>query len=276
MTTAAPDPHRLSIHTMTTRPWPLDQALAKYSDAGVRGITVWRQALQPFGARLAAKMIAESGLTCTALCRGGFFTAKTSAARSDAIGDNKRALDEAAEIGAPMLVLVCGATPGQPLSESRKQIAAAIAELEPYAAKNKVKLAIEPLHPMYAADRSAINTLEQARTICDALKSPWVGIAADVYHIWWDPTLETEIQRCGKSGYLFAFHLCDWRVETRDLLNDRGLMGEGCIPLRQIRGWVEAAGFKGWNEVEIFSNHYWAQDQDAFLQRIKQTYAEHC
>jgi sugar phosphate isomerase/epimerase len=272
----SPDLQRLAIHTITTRPWSLDHALAKYAAAGIGGVTVWRQALQPYGAAMAGKMIRASGLACSAFCRGGFFPSATPEGRANAIADNKRCLDEAAEVGAPMVVLVCGAVPGQPLSESRKQIADAIATLEPHAAKNKVKLAIEPLHPMYAADRSAINTLKQAREICDALKSPWVGIAADVYHIWWDSDLESEIKLTGERGYLFGFHLCDWRVETRDLLNDRGLMGEGCIPLKRIRGWVEAAGFNGWNEIEIFSNHYWNLDQDAYLAQIKQAYLEHC
>lgn len=274
--TAPPDPNRLAIHTITTRPWSLDHALSKYAAAGIKGVTVWRQALQPFGADLAGKMIVSAGLKCSAYCRGGFFAATTADARGNALADNKRALDEAAAISAPMLVLVCGAVPGMPLEEARKQITDAIASLESHAAKNQVKLAIEPLHPMYAADRSAINTMRQAREICDALKSPWVSIAADVYHIWWDPELESEIKLCGERGYLSAFHLCDWRVETRDLLNDRGLMGEGCIPLKKIRGWVEAAGFKGWNEVEIFSNEYWKQDQDAFLAKIQRAYAEHC
>lgn len=271
-----PDPARLSIHTITTKPWGLDVAVRKYAEAGIRGVTVWRQALEPFGAVEGAKLISASGLSCTALCRGGFFPAKTASGRQAALDDNRRALEDAATIGAPMLVLVCGAVPGMPLTEARKQTADAIAALEPYAARCKVKLAIEPLHPIYAADRSAINTMRQARDICDALASPWVGIAADVYHIWWDPELESEIKLAGERGYLAAFHLCDWRTEIRDMLNDRGLMGEGCIPLRQIRKWVVDAGFTGWNEVEIFSNHYWAQDQDEFLKQIQTAYLRHC
>jgi sugar phosphate isomerase/epimerase len=128
---------------------------------------------------------------------------------------------------------------------------------------------------MYADDRSAVNTMAQAADICARLKSPWVGIALDVYHVWWDPDLEREIARAGRENTLFAFHICDWKTPTTDLLNDRGLMGEGCIPIRTIRGWVEQAGFTGFNEVEIFSNRYWSQDQDAYLHAIQQAYLQH-
>jgi sugar phosphate isomerase/epimerase len=128
---------------------------------------------------------------------------------------------------------------------------------------------------MYADSRSAINTLGQANDLCEELNSPWVGVAVDVYHLWWDPALEAEIARCGRVGKLFAYHVCDWKTPTTDLLLDRGLMGEGCIPLRQIRGWVEAAGFKSWNEVEVFSTTHWAGDQDQFLSKIVQSYRDH-
>jgi sugar phosphate isomerase/epimerase len=137
-----------------------------------------------------------------------------------------------------------------------------------------VKLSIEPLHPMYADTRSAINTLGQANDMAEALNSPWVGVAVDVYHLWWDPDLEQEINRCGKHGNLLAFHICDWNVPTTDLLLDRGLMGEGCIRLPAIRGWVEETGFKGFYEVEIFSNKFWKEDQSEFLKKIIKAYQE--
>ena len=127
-------------------------------------------------------------------------------------------------------------------------------QLLPEAKAAGVKLAIEPLHPMYADTRSAINTLAQANDMAEALNSPWVGVAVDVYHLWWDPALENEIERCGRNNNLLAFHICDWKSPTIDMLNDRGLMGEGCIPIRKIRSWVEEAGFNGFIEVEIFSN----------------------
>jgi sugar phosphate isomerase/epimerase len=271
---AAPltDFSRLCVHTITTKPWPLAEAVKHYAAAGVKGITVWRQALEGLDPAAAGRMIREQGLTVVSLCRGGFFTAATAAGRREAVSDNLRCIELAAAVGAPHIVLVCGAVPGQPLAESRRQIAEGIAAIAPAAAAAGVRLAIEPLHPIYAADRSAINTISQARAICRQIASPWVGLALDVYHIWWDDALEQEIAACGREKSLFAFHVCDWKLTMLDPLNDRGLMGEGCIPLRQIRGWVEAAGFAGFHEVEIFSNLYWAGDQHAFLARIQEAY----
>jgi sugar phosphate isomerase/epimerase len=269
------DTSRLCVHTITTKPWPLDIAVRRYAAAGVGGVTVWRQAIEGRDPAEAGRMIRDHGLSVVSLCRGGFFAAATREGRAGAVDENRRCIDQAAALGAPMIVLVCGAVPGQPLSESRRQIAEGIGELAAHAAASRVRLAIEPLHPMYADDRSAINTVAQARAICAQLGSPWVGVALDVYHVWWDDGLEGEIAACGREGSLFAFHICDWRTPTEDLLNDRGLMGEGCIPVRRIRGWVEAAGFGGFSEVEIFSNRRWAGDQDAFLAEIKAAYLQH-
>ncbi|WP_428939633.1 sugar phosphate isomerase/epimerase family protein [Fontivita pretiosa] len=268
------DLSRLAIHTMTNKPWSLRQCIDGYSRAGIRGISVWRNVLEPIGARQAGQMLRDAGMDVVALVRGGFFPAFEQSKRQAAIDDNRRAIDDAAEIGAKMVVLVCGAVPGMPLPEARKQIHDGIATVLPHAEAREVQLAIEPLHPMYAADRSAINRMAEARQICQSLRSPWLGIACDVYHVWWDPDLQAEIELAGKQKTLFAFHICDWRVETRDLLNDRGLMGEGCIPLRQIRSWVEAAGFKGYNEVEIFSTEKWALDQAEYVEQIKRAYLE--
>src|SRR5690606_3362684 len=178
---------------------------------------------------------------------------------------NRKLLEEAAALGAPLIVLVCGASPLQPLSVSRKQIQEGIEAILPLAEKLNVKLAIEPLHTMYAADRSAINTLEQANDMAESFASASVGVAVDVYHLWWDENLEAEIARCGKNGNLLAYHVCDWKVNTVDMLNDRGLMGEGCINIKQITQWVENTGFKGYTEVEIFYNIHWAKDQDSFI-----------
>jgi sugar phosphate isomerase/epimerase len=266
---------RLAVHTITTKPWNLDQAIEHYSAAGVGGITVWRQALAGHSPVAAGERIRAAGLKVVSLCRGGFFPARDAAGRQAAIDENRRVVDEAAALGAPMIVLVCGAVPGLALSEARWQIADGIAAVLPHAAACRVKLAIEPLHPMYADDRSAINTMRQAADVCAQLRSPWLGIAVDVYHVWWDPDLEAEIARAGRQGWLSAFHVCDWRTPTTDILEDRGLPGEGCIPVRTIRGWVESAGFDGFNEVEIFSRTRWAGDQARFLHDIQDSYLKH-
>jgi sugar phosphate isomerase/epimerase len=268
------DPSQLCIHTITTKPWNLEEAAENFSAAGVKGITVWRDALVGRDTRQAGQMLRNSGLQVVSLCRGGFFPAKDIAKRKAALDDNRKAIEEAAELGAPLIVLVCGADPSQSLEDSRKQIRDGIAAVLPDAQAAGVKLAIEPLHPMYADTRSAINTLAQANDMAEELNSPHVGIAVDVYHLWWDSTLEQEIKRCGKNNHLLAFHICDWNVPTTDFLWDRGLMGEGCIPIRKIRSWVEATGFNGFYEVEIFSNKFWQEDQSLFLDKIIRSYQE--
>ncbi|PWJ54548.1 sugar phosphate isomerase/epimerase [Dyadobacter jejuensis] len=259
---------RCCVHTITTKAWALDQAVDNYMAAGVKGISVWQNAIEGIGPHKAGEIIRGAGLDIVSYVRGGFFPHTSSAGRAKAIDQNKKLLEEAAALGAPMIVLVCGASPDQPLEVSRQQIKEGIEAILPLAEKLNVKLAIEPLHPMYAADRSAINTLGQANDLAESLHSPYVGVAVDVYHLWWDPDLEKEIARCGAHNNLLAYHVCDWKVNTLDLLNDRGLMGEGCIDLRKIRGWVEAAGFKGYCEVEIFSDIHWAKDQHVFLKEI--------
>lgn len=266
------DLSQLCIHTITTKPWSIEEAAKKFSASGVRGITVWRDALTGRNIRQTGKMLKDHGLDIVSLCRGGFFPSTEKAKRAIAIDDNKRAIDEAAELGTSMVVLVCGAEPRQSLEVSRQQIQESIHTLLPYAAGAGIKLAIEPLHPMYADTRSAVNTLSQANDMAEALNSPWVGVAVDVYHLWWDPTLEREIKRCGEKGNLLAFHVCDWNVPTTDFLFDRGLMGEGCIPIPNIRGWVEETGYTGFYEVEIFSNKFWDGDQSRFLEQIITAY----
>ena len=269
------DLSRLCIHTITTKPWQIEEAAKNYAASGVKGITVWRDALEGRNIRQTGQMLRDYGLTIVSLCRGGFFPSKDINKRKLALDDNRRAIEEAAELDTSLIVLVCGADPAQPLEESRKQIQDGIAAILPDAKAVGVKLAIEPLHPMYADARSAINTLAQANDMAEALASPFVGVAIDVYHLWWDPNLEKEIKRCGENNNLLAFHICDWKVPTTDLLLDRGLMGEGCIPVKQIRSWVEATGYVGFNEVEIFSNSHWAEDQHGFLKKIIDAYKAH-
>lgn len=275
MSTLPPsDLSRLCIHTITTRPWSLDEAIAHYAGAGVAGITVWRQALAGHDAASAGQRIRDAGLTAVSLCRGGFFPARATGDREEAIDDNRRAIDTAAALGAPLLVLVPGADPGQTLEVSRGQIRDGIEVVLPQAEAAGVRLGVEPLHPMYADTRSAINTLRQANELCQAVDSPWLGVVVDVYHLWWDPDLAREIRRAGTAGRLLAFHISDWVTPT-DILNDRALMGEGCIPIRQIRGWMQEAGFDGMHEVEIFSTTRWAQEQRAYLREIVGAYLVH-
>lgn len=265
---------QLCIHTITTKPWSIEESAKNFAAAGVKGITVWRDALEGRNIRQTGKMLNDLGLEIVSLCRGGFFPHLEKEKRMAAISDNRKAIDEAAELGTTMVVLVCGAEPRQPLEVSRRQIQEGIESVLPHAQAAGVKLAIEPLHPMYADTRSAINTLAQANDMAEAIGSPWAGVAVDVYHLWWDPALEAEIKRCGRHGNLLAFHICDWNTPTTDLLLDRGLMGEGCIPLPTIRSWVEEAGFNGFHEVEIFSNKFWKEDQGEFLKKIIRAYRE--
>lgn len=265
--------NRLAIHTMTTKPWDLPTACAKFSAAGVPGVGLWRQWLDGRPLAESRKMLDDHGLKAVSLVRGGFFPYQTAAEKQAAYDDNILALDQAAAVGAPQVVLVCGAKPELSLAENRRHITEGIASLVEHAAKVGVMLSIEPLHPMYADCRSAVNTIGQCNDMIDQIGDAWVGIAADVYHIWWDPQLEQEIKRAGRR--IIGFHICDWLTPTTDFLNDRGLMGEGCIDIKQIQNWVEATGFKGFREVEIFSTRWWAHDQDAFLSEIIQAYQQH-
>ena len=273
--TALTDFSRLCVHTITTKGWEVEEAVERYAESGVSGITVWRQWLEGRDPAEAGDRIRAAGLKVVSLCRGGFYPAFEEKDREEAIEDNKRAIEDAAALGAPLVVLVCGAVPGQSLVESRKQITDGIAATLPLAESLGVKLAIEPLHPMYADDRSAINSLASANDVCDELNHPLVGIAYDVYHLWWDPDLEEQTKRTAQADRLFAYHVCDWMTPTTDLLNDRGLMGEGCIDLRGIRALVEKNGFDGMIEVEVFSNRWWEKPTQEFLEAIKQSYLNH-
>ncbi len=251
--------HFLSINTATLHgQWDLRQAIDGIARAGIPGISPWRDQLQAMGVAAAAQAIRSHGLTVTGLCRGGMFTSFDRAGLARALDDNRRAIDEAAAVGARCLVLVAGGlAPGsRDIAAARTLVGEGIAALLPHARASGVPLAIEPLHPMYAADRACINTLKQANDLCDAL-GQGVGVAVDVYHVWWDPDLAHEIARAGAARRILAFHVCDWLVPTTDLLLDRGMMGDGVIDLRRIRGWVEAAGYDGCCEVEIFSKENW-------------------
>lgn len=269
-----PGLERCCLHTITTKPWTLREAVDRYAEAGIKGMSVWQNALDTISPYEAGTRIRDNGMEVVSYVRGGFFPSVDLKKRNQALDENKRLIEQAATLGAPLLVLVCGADPGQPLSTSRQQIREGIEAVLPYAEELNVKLAIEPLHPMYAADRSAINTLGQANDLTESIASDYVGVALDVYHVWWDPELQNEIKRCGANGKLLAYHVCDWKVITNDMLNDRGLMGEGCINLKEIRSWVEDAGFQGFCEVEIFSTIHWAKNQQEFLNEIISSFIE--
>ncbi len=269
--------HRwLSINTATVRrqrgvDWPLLEIIDACAKRGIRAISPWRDQVAVAGLQPTAQALRAHGIELSGYCRGGMFTYTDAASRQAVRDDNRRALDEACTLGAPCLVLVVGGLPGalagkaahRDIAAARAQVTEGIAALLDDARERRMPLAIEPLHPMYAADRACINTLEQALDVCDALDpslSGGLGVAVDVYHVWWDPKLAQQIERAGRAR-LLAFHVCDWLTPTTDLLNDRGMMGDGVIELRRIRGLVEAHGFAGYSEVEIFSTaHWWQRD----------------
>ena len=262
---------RLSINQATTQAQhSLAQAIAAYSAADVAGISIWRDKLAECGLDEAVRMIADRGLQVSGLCRGGMFPGADAATRQANIDDNLVAIDEAAALGAACLVLVCGGMleGSKDLAGTREMIRDGLGAILPHARAAGVPLAIEPLHPMYAADRCAINTLGQALDLCDQLGDrPGIdlGVAVDVYHLWWDPDLQAQIRRAGAR--VLAFHVCDWLVPTTDLLLDRGMMGDGVIDIRQIRDWVDATGYDGLIEVEIFSaQNWWKRPGDEVIQ----------
>ncbi|MBU1361094.1 MAG: sugar phosphate isomerase/epimerase [Gammaproteobacteria bacterium] len=267
--------HRwLSINTATLRKQqgaevPLDRIIDQCAAHGIGAISPWRDQVAAVGLGRVAKQLKAHGIGLSGYCRGGFFPAPDLSGLRAALDDNRRAIDEAKTLDAPCLVLVVGALPGalegkaayKNLARARAEVHDGIAESLRYAREVGMPLAIEPLHPMQAADRACINTLEQALDLCDELdpqRTGALGVAVDVYHVWWDPKLKQQIARAGRDR-LLAYHVCDWLTPTRDLLSDRGMMGDGIVELRKIRAWMEGAGFDGFSEVEIFSQLDWWQ-----------------
>jgi sugar phosphate isomerase/epimerase len=275
--------HRwLSINTATVRKslgkdLPLPDIIEACARRGIRAISPWRDQVNAAGLAKVSGLVRTHGLELSGYCRGGMFTATGRAGLKAARDDNRRAVDEARELNAKCLVLVVGALPGalagqaahKDIQLARSQVRDGVAELLAYARGNAMPLAIEPLHPMYAADRACVNTLEHALDLCDeldpahpgkdpAMQQAALGVAVDLYHVWWDPKLQAQIARAGKRR-LLAFHVCDWLTPTTDLLEDRGMMGDGVIDIPMVRGWVEAQGYRGYSEVEIFSRANWWQ-----------------
>ena len=270
--------HRwLSLNTATVRKQgDLLQIINACARHGIRAIDPWRDQVAAVGLDRAARAVREAGVELSGYCRGGMFTSDA-ARRVEVHDDNRRAVDEAKALGAPCIVLVVGglqqySRPGSAASRdiaaARGQVEDAIAEMMEYARGAKMPLAIEPLHPAYAADRACVNTTKQALDICDRLdpgRTGALGVALDVYHIWWDPDVLPQIRRAGNDR-LLAFHVCDWLVPTRDILNDRGMMGDGVIDIKSLRAAVEAEGFAGYSEIEIFSESWWTRPMDEVLQ----------
>lgn len=269
----------LSINLATVREqYNMAQAVEACLKHGITAIAPWRDQVHAIGLDEAARIVAGNGLTVTGLCRGGMFPAADVAARAAAIDDNKRAIDEAAALGADCLVLVVGGLPkgSRDIVAAREMVADGIAAILPHARACGIPLAIEPLHPMYAADRACINTLEQALDVCDLL-GDGIGVAIDVYHVWWDPKLDQQIARAGAGRRILAHHICDWLVPTRDLLLDRGMMGDGVIDLKHIRAEIEKAGFFGHQEVEIFSAaNWWKKTGEEVLSTCVERYRTVC
>ncbi len=280
-----PDSSLLSLNTATVRrQWTLAQIVDGCVRHGIGTISPWRDQVAEIGLKESARRIRDAGLALSGYCRGGLFPAVDRAGRQAAQDDNRRAVDEALALGAHCLILVVGGLPkdsdgkiaSKDLIGARAMVRDGIGELLEYARPAGMPLAVEPLHPMYAADRACVNTMAQANDLCDEL-GPGVGIAVDVYHVWWDPVLRREIERAGSASptRLLAYHISDWLVPTKDLLLDRGMMGDGVIDLPLIRSWMESAGYRGAHEVEIFSAaNWWKRDPDEVLATCKARHRE--
>ncbi|MEU1044847.1 sugar phosphate isomerase/epimerase family protein [Streptomyces sp. NPDC005897] len=269
---------RFSINQMTVKQLSLPELTAACRELGIGNVGLWREPVQSYGVEAAAKLVRDAGLTVTTLCRGGFLTAVDPGERARALADNRRAVDEAATLGTDTLVLVSGGLPAgdKDLRAARERIADALAELGPYAERHGVRLAIEPLHPMYAADRCVVSTLTQALDLAERFPARQVGVTVDTYHIWWDDRAPEQIARAGAGGRIHTFQLADWTTPLPEgVLNGRGQIGDGAIDMREWKGYVEAAGYTGPIEVELFNEGLWARDGREVLAETAARFAEH-
>ncbi|MGW9174695.1 sugar phosphate isomerase/epimerase family protein [Streptomyces decoyicus] len=277
---------RLSLNQQTLRQWSLPELADGCARAGVRGVGLWRAPVQEYGVAAAARLVRDAGLRVTSLCRGGFFTALDPGERAAALDDNRAAVDEAAALGTNTLVLVSGGLPAgsRDLPGARERVADALGELGPYAAERGVRLAVEPLHPMYAADRCVVSTLAQALDLAERFPAGQVGVVVDTYHLWWDDTVGAQIGRAGGPGgpgkengsRIAAFQLADWVTPLpAGVLLGRGQLGDGVVDLRWFRRRVEAAGYRGPVEVEIFNPALWARDGTEVLAEIVDRFRTH-
>ncbi|MGP4047569.1 sugar phosphate isomerase/epimerase family protein [Streptomyces sp. 2A115] len=272
------DLSRFSINQMTVKQLSMPELVDACLELGVPGVGLWRDPVQTYGLDATAKLIRDAGLTVTTLCRGGFFTAIDPAERASALDDNRAAIDEAATLGTDTLVLVSGGLPAgsKDLHGARERIADALGELGPYAAERGVRLAIEPLHPMYASDRCVVSTLTQALDLAERFPAEQVGVTVDTYHIWWDDRAPEEIARAGAGGRIHTFQLADWTTPLPEgVLNGRGQIGDGAIDMRQWKAHVDAAGYTGPIEIELFNDGLWARDGREVLTETTTRFTEH-
>lgn len=269
---------RFSINQMTVKQLSMPELVESCLELGIPGVGLWREPVQSYGLDATAKLVRDAGLAVTTLCRGGFFTAIDPRERARALDDNRAAVDEAATLGTDTLVLVSGGLPAgsKDLHGARERIADALGELGPYAAERGVRLAIEPLHPMYAADRCVVSTLAQALDLAERFPADQVGVTVDTYHIWWDDTAPAQIARAGAAGRIHTFQLADWTTPLPEgVLNGRGQIGDGSIDMREWRSYVEAAGYSGPIEVELFNDELWARDGREVLAETAARFVEH-
>ncbi|MBV8899536.1 MAG: sugar phosphate isomerase/epimerase [Verrucomicrobia bacterium] len=261
---------RLSINQYTLRQWTLPELLQGCSSEDVPWVALWRDKVAETGLKETVKLLEGTGLRVSSLCRGGFFPAAGPEQESSNRAENRRAVDEAAALGTDTLVLVCGGVVGRDLDRSRRMVEEGIADLLPFATATGVKLGIEPLHPMFAADRSVIVSLRQANRIVEAFSHPHLGVVIDVYHVWWDPEVYAEVTRV--AGHILGFHVNDWIVPLPDVLNGRGMMGDGVIEIERLRAAVERAGYGGPIEVEIFNEQLWRAPGIDALRLVKERF----
>ncbi len=270
--------NRFSINQMTVKQLSLPELAESCAQLGVLNVGLWREPVQSYGVEATAKLIREAGLTVTTLCRGGFLTATDPTARAAALDDNRRAVEEAATLGTDTLVLVSGGLPpgSKDLHGARERIAEALSVLAPYAEQHGVRLAIEPLHPMYASDRCVVSTLTQALDLAERFPAHQVGVAVDTYHIWWDDRAPAEIARAGATGRIHTFQLADWTTPLPEgVLNGRAQLGDGAIDLRAWQTHVEKAGYTGAIEVELFNDILWTRDGREVLAETAARFTHH-
>lgn len=266
-------PPRLSLNQATVQRWGALEAIDGCVRHGIGAVGLWRDKVAAAGLARTRRHLDETGVRVSSLCRGGFFAAASEADRRARIDDNRRALDEAAALGSGVLVLVCGGMVGRDLAGSRAMVEAAIADLAPAAAERGVRLGIEPLHPMFAADRSVVSSLAQALGIVGRIGHPAVGVVIDAYHVWWEEGVHDLIERAGSA--IVGFHVDDWLAPPPDVLLGRGMMGDGVIDLRALRRSVDRAGYGGPIEVEVFNQALWDAPGDEVLATMCARFAEH-